>query len=256
MKYTSPHLPPTSTLLYGGAVVVALLLMTAFFDGKINEIVSMQDTIVQQSALISKSSTKNKCPAPEVLELCVVRSYFRDKKMTEEEISTAFETRYSFTRTAESFDAKQCPSSKEKIASCLLDQRFQMYDKYYAYMAGPSEITGKTILAELGKARAKGVDAAIKSNLNNARAQAEIYYDNNSNSYSSVCAASTGIDKMITAADAANGTGAVLCSATASSWVAAAALQSDANSYYCVDSTGETKVIEGKIPARLTRCSM
>jgi hypothetical protein len=39
------------------------------------------------------------------------------------------------------------------------------------------------VLASLNTARAKGADAAIKSNLANLRAQAALYYDNNSSSY-------------------------------------------------------------------------
>ncbi len=44
-------------------------------------------------------------------------------------------------------------------------------------------ILASVVLAALSSARAKGADAAVKSNLANARAQAELFYDNNTNSY-------------------------------------------------------------------------
>ena len=47
-------------------------------------------------------------------------------------------------------------------------------------------ILASVVLASLNTARSKGADAAIKANLANARAQAELYYDANSNSYLNV----------------------------------------------------------------------
>ncbi|MEO6536075.1 MAG: type II secretion system protein [Candidatus Paceibacterota bacterium] len=45
-------------------------------------------------------------------------------------------------------------------------------------------ILSSVVLASLNTARNKGNDAAVKSNLNNARAQAELFYDSNGNQYS------------------------------------------------------------------------
>ena len=44
-------------------------------------------------------------------------------------------------------------------------------------------ILSSVVLASLNSARNKGADAAVKSNLSNIRAQAELYYDSNSNRY-------------------------------------------------------------------------
>ncbi|HEY0979668.1 MAG TPA: type II secretion system protein, partial [Candidatus Paceibacterota bacterium] len=44
-------------------------------------------------------------------------------------------------------------------------------------------ILSSVVLASLNTARNRGADAAIKSNLANARAEAELYYDSNGNSY-------------------------------------------------------------------------
>ena len=109
-------------------------------------------------------------------------------------------------------------------------------------------ILSSVVLASLNTARNKGADAAVKSNLANARAEAELYYDSNSNSYNGtattpaaagVCAAgaTNGIaDNVAAAATAGGGTSSCLASATI--WAASARLKSNTSSWYCVDSTG------------------
>lgn len=96
-------------------------------------------------------------------------------------------------------------------------------------------ILSSVVLASLNTARDKGDDAAIKSNLANARAQAALYYDDNSNSYAGVCADATdGI------ADAKTAAGAV-CFDAATAWAASAPL-STTGEHFCVDSQGSAKV--------------
>jgi len=105
-------------------------------------------------------------------------------------------------------------------------------------------ILASVVLASLNSARSKGSDAAIKANLNNARAQAELYYDDNSNSYASVCGASNGISSMLTGAqNSAGGASYVACGDSSTAWAAKARLVSNTGQYYCVDSTGEAKTI-------------
>lgn len=104
-------------------------------------------------------------------------------------------------------------------------------------------ILASVVLASLNSARSKGADAAVKSNINNARAQAELYYDNNTNSYLNACSAATGILNMYTAADNANGAGTspegtTECYADANEWVLGADLVSTAGEFYCADYTG------------------
>jgi type IV pilus assembly protein PilE len=107
-------------------------------------------------------------------------------------------------------------------------------------------ILSSVVLASLNTARNKGADAAIRSNLNNARAQAELSYDNNSNQYTNVC---TDIDKSIMAAinayggatknvaiGTAGGANTVTCHNTSAGWGAEAPLKT--GGFYCVDSTG------------------
>jgi prepilin-type N-terminal cleavage/methylation domain-containing protein len=103
-------------------------------------------------------------------------------------------------------------------------------------------ILSSVVLASLNQARGKGADAAIKSNLANARAQAELYYDGNSASYASVCttagsATPGGILNMKSAASAA-GSAAVVCNDAAAAWAMSAQLKSNTAQYWCVDSTG------------------
>lgn len=99
-------------------------------------------------------------------------------------------------------------------------------------------ILSSVVLASLNTARNKGADAAVKSNLNNVRAQAELYYDGNGNSYASVCSAAGGIATGVAAAGTAGG-GAGVCNSTSSAWAASAPLKT--SGYWCVDSTGESK---------------
>lgn len=93
-------------------------------------------------------------------------------------------------------------------------------------------ILASVVLASLNSARDKGEDAAIKSNLNNARAQAAIYYDDNSD-YTDVCTADGGIADLVAAAsDEAD------CDDGEDYWIAYSPLLSASTSAYCVDSEG------------------
>ena len=100
-------------------------------------------------------------------------------------------------------------------------------------------ILASVVLASLNSARDKGTDAAIKSDINNARAQAELFYSDNSNSYSGVCGNSTtGIGKMV--AGAQSKSSAVTCHNLDTGWALSAKLKSSSN-FYCVDSSGAAK---------------
>ena len=107
-------------------------------------------------------------------------------------------------------------------------------------------ILASVVLASLNTARGKGADAAIKSNLNNARAQAELYYDGSTQSYAGVCAALTsatlgGIAGMVTGATNAGGTN-IKCGDTATGWAMEAQLKGDSTHWWCVDSTGKASL--------------
>ncbi|MCB9818707.1 type II secretion system protein [Candidatus Nomurabacteria bacterium] len=107
-------------------------------------------------------------------------------------------------------------------------------------------ILASVVLASLNSARDKGEDAAIKSNLNNIRAQAELFYDNNSGSYLGVCS-DTNVAQGVTAAGGE-------CNDTADVWAAFAGLSSASTSSYCVDSTGKAVTTTSSITTGSTAC--
>lgn len=112
-------------------------------------------------------------------------------------------------------------------------------------------ILASVVLASLNSARAKGADAAVKANLANLRAQAEIFYDGTgANTYTGLCADPT-FAAGVTAAGAAGG-GAGVCNTSATAWAASAPLKS--SGYWCVDSTGVSKAEAAALGAA-TVCS-
>lgn len=113
-------------------------------------------------------------------------------------------------------------------------------------------ILSSVVLASLNTARSKGTDAAVKSNLNNIRAQAELYYSNNSDSYGTFAQATcpaavtagslfndANIIKGIAAAVSAGGNGSS-CVATPGAYAVAVGLKTSGQ-VWCVDSTGNSK---------------
>lgn len=97
-------------------------------------------------------------------------------------------------------------------------------------------ILASVVLASLNSARDSGQDAANKSNLNNARAQAELYFDGNDNSYVGVCTTGSGgdpagIQDFVTIDGATTD-----CDDSADEW--AAEVQLSDGQWYCVDSSG------------------
>lgn len=121
-------------------------------------------------------------------------------------------------------------------------------------------ILASVVLASLNSARAKGSDAAVKANLANIRAQAEIVYDGASpQDYATVCDNATVIAARTAAGTAGGGTG--VCNDVAGGWAASAELKStnvvngtSATDYWCVDSTGASKVEDAALGAA-TVCS-
>ncbi|MES2225688.1 MAG: type II secretion system protein [Patescibacteria group bacterium] len=121
-------------------------------------------------------------------------------------------------------------------------------------------ILSSVVLASLNTARNKGADAAIKSNLANARAQAESYYDSNTLSYLNACtsgATAAGVKGIYDfALSASNSAGIALanlnttlgnagavglkvtCHASATGYALESPLKTDATKMYCVDNLG------------------
>ena len=115
-------------------------------------------------------------------------------------------------------------------------------------------ILASVVLASLNSARDKGANASAKASLTNARAQAELYYDNNSSSYSGVCTnATTGIQDMINAATNATGNTAD-CDDSQTAWAAEVQLKGTPTQYFCVDSTGAATTTTSSKGASATNC--
>ncbi len=112
-------------------------------------------------------------------------------------------------------------------------------------------ILSSVVLASLNSARNKGADAAVKSNLSNIRAQAEVVYDDAPGSYAGVCANSQ-VTAAQAAAETAGGNGGE-CYNAAGYWVAWAGLKQTATDAWCVDNTGVSKQIT-KPTGAITAC--
>ncbi|MFA5942207.1 MAG: type II secretion system protein [Candidatus Paceibacterota bacterium] len=117
-------------------------------------------------------------------------------------------------------------------------------------------VLSSVVLASLNTARNKGADAAVKSNLAGARAEAEIYYDSTAgaNKYTNVCdsTATNNIFDSATAAknavgatsvtrDAVGSATVVACNDSDSGWAIQSPLKDSTLPFYCVDSSGTAK---------------
>ncbi len=94
-------------------------------------------------------------------------------------------------------------------------------------------ILSSVVLASLNSARTKSQEVAIKSNLKNMIAQAELTYEATGN-YSTACAS---VANMITAINNSGGT-AVCYSLDNTRWAVSAKLNSDSTKNWSVDSNG------------------
>ena len=125
-------------------------------------------------------------------------------------------------------------------------------------------ILSSVVLASLNSARGKAADAAVKSILNNMRAQAELFYGSTNDTYctafaEATCAATAGtlfadpnIVKAINAAIAAGGSGSTAtCSSTAGAYAIAVRMNTTTLSW-CIDSTGTSKQFTGTPAAAIT----
>lgn len=116
-------------------------------------------------------------------------------------------------------------------------------------------ILSSVVLASLNSARSKGADAAVKANLNGLRAQAELVYDNNNNSYGTAytkaaCPTSAGASLFATttiltqvAGAKSAGGGLDSCESTSQAWAIVTQLKSSTTKGWCVDSTGKAKEV-------------
>lgn len=134
-------------------------------------------------------------------------------------------------------------------------------------------ILSSVVLASLNTARNRGADSSIKSNLANARSEAEIFYnDSATGSYDGVCA-TTGAnrigDSVLAAENAYDGTVTTYADGTASTWntaqchdsagawaawVPLKASASGSIVAFCADSTGAAKQVTAVLGASVYAC--
>lgn len=97
-------------------------------------------------------------------------------------------------------------------------------------------ILSSIVLVSLNSARAKGRDASAKGSLSSIRAAAEIYYDNNNNSYAGMCG-DLSITSLLEAANRQTGN-LQDCDDTSSPHSYTAGIILNNENYFCVDATG------------------
>lgn len=113
-------------------------------------------------------------------------------------------------------------------------------------------ILSSVVLASLNSARQKASDSAIQADLNNARAQAELYYNNHDNSYEGVCVSPAEgeddsiykmLDKAKKAYNKTPAEGDSFCNGTSDGWMAWVKLKTVTGGAWCVDGTGQSQQI-------------
>ena len=138
-------------------------------------------------------------------------------------------------------------------------------------------ILSAIVLASLSTARSKGKDATVQGQLSSARAQAEIYYGSNGNSYAGVCGAlqtatPPGILTLLNATGNSNAIGAVTpvttlatagaynavtCHDSQTAWAAEGPLYGSVSGtpkMFCVDSSGASKSESAVLAGNAVAC--
>ncbi|HEY0220837.1 MAG TPA: type II secretion system protein [Candidatus Paceibacterota bacterium] len=106
-------------------------------------------------------------------------------------------------------------------------------------------ILSSVVLASLNRARSKGSNAAVKSNLQGIKSQAEILYDTTS-SYDTVCDDQNviaAVDAAILAGGDVGATVATRCNDSSTEWAVNVLFKEaeGANLYWCTDHTGASR---------------
>ena len=118
-------------------------------------------------------------------------------------------------------------------------------------------ILSSVVLASLNTARNKGNNAKTKAQLSGARAAAEIFYDNTSNSYTGLCTvgATNPMTPYLTSANYP-GNPTITCNTNATNYAMSVPLSvaEGANLHWCIDSFGNSKGRATVAPAAGTAC--
>ncbi len=128
-------------------------------------------------------------------------------------------------------------------------------------------ILSSVVLASLNTARSKGNDAAIMSDIDGIRTQAQIYFNTNGNygantALESTCSATDNlfadptVVKQVAGAAKANSNAGVVCNVAANgtAYAVSATLVAATSTFYCVDSTGAGTTTSAALGATATSC--
>jgi len=143
-------------------------------------------------------------------------------------------------------------------------------------------VLASVVLAALSSARNKGADAAVKANLANARAQAELFYDSNGNNYvgigdvckdldtaggttalngsiksinSMVLAAAKSVGLTTVSQNVVSSATVATCNSNATDNAWAASVMLKKGGYFCVDNTGAAIETASVLGAAARKCS-
>ena len=124
-------------------------------------------------------------------------------------------------------------------------------------------ILSSIVLASLNTARGKGSDAAAQEEINNIRANAEIFYSIG-NTYAGVCGAASVVQQMkaaaavegLTWASISDNSVKITCVDSANAYDVSLQLPKGAGTgfYWCIDNTGTAK-LETSMTATQTACT-
>jgi len=114
-------------------------------------------------------------------------------------------------------------------------------------------ILATIVLVSLGEARNKAKDAAIKAELSGLRASAEMFASDHSNLYTGF---DTDPDTLRVGTGITSNGSNMICTVSAGgdAWAACAQLTADTADYFCADSAGNAKIVEGATCAAITVC--
>lgn len=117
-------------------------------------------------------------------------------------------------------------------------------------------ILSSVVLASLTTARTRGQAASVQSQLSNMRAQAELFYSTNGNTYGTVVTEVTCPGTATLFGTANNGLGNLVsgvigvvtaantsCGTSATGWAVSAKDPASSTAAYCVDSTGVSRTV-------------
>ncbi len=121
-------------------------------------------------------------------------------------------------------------------------------------------ILAAVVLALTSGVRDRAADAGVKADLTTLYKQVNLLYNLNNKDYGAIITdtACTSPDTDARVLDAINaakssGGGTAFCASSPTAWVVAVNLRSDPGKYWCVDSTGQSKGLDG-VPTAPVSC--